>query len=113
MTVFQGNKQAVTRPEMPALSVTVTDDVSTTPAIDLRGFSAFALRSPASAVSSLTVYGSTTAGGTYTAIQIDASDLTVALSGAKWNNPNALVFAFSHVKLVGNAGGVIEIVGKG
>jgi len=42
-----------------------------------------------------------------------ASDLSVALSSAKWNTPDFSVFPFSYVKLVGNAGGVIELVSKG
>ena len=108
-----GNRSAVTRPPMPLIEVAVTDTLSTTEAIDLSGYSAWAVRSPDEDVASLTVYASATAGGTYTVVQVDDADATVTLSGAKWNNPNALVFAHSWVKLVGDADGDIELVGKG
>jgi hypothetical protein len=93
--------------------VTVTTSIDTTPEIDLRGASAWAIRSPASAVASVEVHGSNQSGGTYTRVQIQAADLSVALSTNKWNTPDPAVFPFSYIKLVGNAGGVIEIVLKG
>jgi hypothetical protein len=108
-----GLRQAVTRPEFTPLLVSVTTSLSTTPPVDLRGASAWAVRSPASAVASLEVWASSSLDGTYTRVQIQASDLAVALSGAKWNTPDFSVFPFSFLKLVGNAAGVIEIVSKG
>jgi hypothetical protein len=108
-----GLRQAVTRPEFAPELISVTTSLSTTPAIDLRGVSAWAVRSPASAVTSLEVWASSELDGTYTRVQISASDLAVALSGAKWNTPDFSVFPFSYLKLVGNAAGVIEMVSKG
>ena len=108
-----GGRKSITRSDAPAMTIAVTDTLSTTAEIDLRGVSAWSIRSPNSDVTSVTVYGSTASGGTYTVVQVDAADVTVALSAAKWNNPNGLVFAFSWVKLVGNADGNIELVAKG
>ena len=113
MTRNLGLRQAVTRPEFTPQLISVTDSASTTPPIDLRGASAWAVRSPASAVTSLEVWASDELDGTYTRVQIQASDLSVALSAAKWNTPDFSVFPFSFVKLVGNAAGVIELVSKG
>ena len=108
-----GLRQAVTRPELTPMLVTVTASIDTTPEVDLRGASAWAVRSPASAVTSLEVWASNQSGGTYTRVQIQAADLSVALDAAKWNTPDFSVFPFSYVKLVGNAAGVIELVSKG
>ena len=108
-----GNRSAVTRPPMPLIEVAVTDTLGTTQAIDLSGYSAWAIRSADESVGSVTVYASASEGGTYTVVQVDDADVTVTLSAAKWNNPNALVFAHSWVKLVGDADGDVELVGKG
>lgn len=108
-----GTRSALTRPPMPLLEVSVTDTLGTTQAIDLSGYSAWAVRSPDESVGSLAVYASASEGGTYTVVQVDDADVTVTLSTSKWNNPNALVFAHSWVKLVGDAVGDIELVGKG
>lgn len=113
MSINLGKRRSITRSDVPSLTVAVTNTLSTTAEIDLRGISAWSIRSPDSDVASVTVYGSTASGGTYTVVQVDATDVTVALSGAKWNNPNASVFPLSWVKLVGDADGDIELVAKG
>jgi hypothetical protein len=113
MTKNLGLRQAVTRPEFTPQLISVTTSLSTTPPVDLRGASAWAVRSPASAVTSLEVWASSSLDGTYTRVQIQAADLSVALSTNRWNTPDPAVFPFSYIKLVGNAGGVIEIVSKG
>ena len=113
MTKNLGLRQAVTRPEFTPQLISVTTSDATTPPIDLRGASAWAVRSPASAVTSLEVWASSELDGTYTRVQIQFADLSVSLSGAKWNTPDFSVFPFSYIKLVGNAAGVIELVSKG
>ena len=111
-----GLRSAITRPEMEPKSVTVTTSLATTPAIDTQGYSGIACRSPASAVTTLTLFGSTEEDGTYTAVQFNNADLTLTLSGSKFNSTDELIkgkFAFRWLKMTGNAGGVIDIVGVG
>lgn len=111
-----GLRQAITRPELPPQSITVTTDAGTTPVIDTQGYSSVAFRSPASAVTTLTFLGSTTETGTYTAIQVEGLDWTMTLSTSKWNTTDASIkgkFPFRWLKATGNAGGVIEMVGTG
>lgn len=111
--VRQGLRKSITRATFEPLSIEVTDALATTPAIDLEGVSAWAVRSPDSEVASLEVHASTSEDGTYTRVQVDALDLSIALSTNKWNNTEPEVFAFRFVKLVGDAAGTIELVGKG
>jgi hypothetical protein len=108
-----GTRSSITRASFTPLQVSVTTSVDTTPELDLANVSAWAVRSPASAIASVEVWASPSPGGTYTRVQVDAADLSVAMSAAKWNNPALEVFAHSYVKLVGNADGVLDIVAKG
>lgn len=108
-----GKRASITRASFTPIQVAVTTSLATTPEIDLSNASAWAIRSPASAVASVEVWASPTAGGTYTRVQVDALDLSIALSTDKWNNALAEVFAHSYVKLVGNADGTLDLVAKG
>jgi hypothetical protein len=109
----KGTRRSITRSTFAPMSVTVTTALATTPAIDLTGASAWAIRSPASAVASVTVWAAESESGTYTRCQVQAADASVALDAAKWNTPDPQIFPFGWVKLVGNAGGVIDIARRG
>lgn len=109
-----GNAVGILRPGF-SLVEQITNDLSTTPEIDVEGRSFALVRSPNSSVTSVSLFASGTEGGLYTQVthEVDGEveDVVIALSGAK-SVPIPVVFAACrYVKLVGNAAGQIEIFG--
>lgn len=80
--------------------------------LDIREFEAVAVK-PSAGITSLSVYASETAGGTFVLVDSIGTNGAVTVVASKWNVLDVTKIApFGFVKFVPNADGTVEVVGK-
>jgi hypothetical protein len=80
--------------------------------VDIRDFEQIAVK-PTTSITSLSVYASETAGGTYVLVDSIGTNGAVTVVASKWNTFDPTkIGPYGYIKLVPNTNGTVSICGK-